>query len=123
VAAPRPAAGVLADRVDRRRLVIGVDLARGGVLVVLATALLAGDVAIVAVLAALFVLGVAEVFADTTRGTLLPMVVGRADLGVGNARLMTGTLVMNEMVGPAVGAPSSSPGRPGRSSPRPSSWP
>jgi MFS family permease len=97
-------AGVLADRVDRRRLVIGVDLARGGVLVVLATALLAGDVGIVAVLAALFVLGVAEVFADTTRGTLLPMVVGRADLGVGNARLMTGTLVMNEMVGPAVGA-------------------
>ncbi len=32
------------------------------------------------------------------------MVVGRADLGIGNARLMTGTLVMNEMVGPAVGA-------------------
>ena len=45
-------AGVLADRVDRRRLVIGVDLARGGVLVVLVTALLAGDVGIVAVLAA-----------------------------------------------------------------------
>jgi predicted MFS family arabinose efflux permease len=97
-------AGVLADRVDRRRLVIGVDLARGGVLVVLATALLTGDIGIVAVLAALFVLGVAEVFADTTSGTLLPMVVRRADLGIGNARLMTGTLVMNEMVGPAAGA-------------------
>src|SRR3712207_3126358 len=97
-------AGVLADRVGRRRLVIGVDLARSGVLVVLATALLTGDVGIGAVLGALFVLGIAEVFADTTSGTLLPMVVGRADLGVGNARLMTGTLVMNEMVGPAVGA-------------------
>ena len=97
-------AGVLADRADRRRLVIGVDLARGGVLVVLATALFTRDVGIVAVLAALFVLGVAEVFADTTSATLLPMVVGRADLGIGNARLMTGTLVMNEMVGPAVGA-------------------
>ena len=81
-----------------------MDLARGGVLVVLATALLTGDIGIVAVLAALFVLGVAEVFADTTSGTLLPMVVRRADLGIGNARLMTGTLVMNEMVGPAAGA-------------------
>ena len=49
-------AGVLADRVDRRRLLIGVDLARGGVLVVLATALLTGDVGIAVVLAALFVL-------------------------------------------------------------------
>ena len=117
-------AGVLADRVDRRRLVIGVDLARGGVLVVLAAALFTRDVGIVAILAALLVLGIAEVFADTASATLLPMVVGRADLGIGNARLMTGTLVMNEMVGPAVGAAlSSSPGRPGRSSPRPSSWP
>ncbi len=97
-------AGVLADRVDRRRLLIGVDLARGGVLVVLATALLTGDVGIAVVLAALFVLGVAEVFADTTSGTLLPMVVRRADLGIGNARLMTGALVVNEMVGPALGA-------------------
>ncbi len=97
-------AGVLADRVDRRQLLIGVDLARGGVLVVLATALLTGDVGIAVVLAALFVLGVAEVFADTTSGTLLPTVVRRADLGTGNARLMTGALVMNEMVGPALGA-------------------
>jgi hypothetical protein len=68
-------AGVLADR---RQLLIGVDLARGGVLVVLATALLIGDVGIAVVLAALFVLGVAEVFADTTSGTLLPTVVRRA---------------------------------------------
>src|SRR3712207_5402718 len=83
-------AGVLADRVDRRRLVIAVDLARAGVLVVLAAALLTGDVGIAVVLTALFVLGVAEVFADTGTGTLLPMVVARSDLGIGNARLMAG---------------------------------
>ncbi|SDO05778.1 MFS transporter [Geodermatophilus sp. DSM 45219] len=97
-------AGVLADRVDRRRLVIAVDIARVGVLVVLGTALFAGDVGIVVVLAALFVLGAAEVFADTAHGTLLPMVVPRADLGVGNARLMAGVLTMNELAGPALGA-------------------
>ncbi|WP_179224447.1 MFS transporter [Geodermatophilus pulveris] len=97
-------AGVLADRVDRRRLVAAIDLARAGVLAVLAVALATGDVGIAAILAALFVLGTAEVFADVTSGTLLPMVVGRADLGVGNARLMAGTLTMNELAGPALGA-------------------
>jgi MFS family permease len=97
-------AGVLADRVDRRRLVIAVDLARAGVLVVLAAALLTGTVGIAVVLAALFVLGVAEVFADTGTGTLLPMVVARPDLGIGNARLMAGALTMNELLGPALGA-------------------
>ncbi|MGR6966755.1 MFS transporter [Geodermatophilus sp. URMC 61] len=97
-------AGVLADRVDRRRLVIAVDLARAGVLVVLGAALFTGDVGVAVVLTALFVLGVAEVFVDTTTGTLLPMVVPRPDLGIGNARLMAGALTMNEMTGPALGA-------------------
>jgi hypothetical protein len=58
-------AGVLADRVDRRTLVVGVDLARAGVLAVLVLALATGDVGIAVVLGALFVLGTAEVFADT----------------------------------------------------------
>ena len=97
-------AGVLADRVDRRRLLVAVDLARAGVLVVLAAALSTAAVGTAVVLAALFVLGTAEVFADTTAGTLLPMVVARADLGIGNARLMAGALTMNEMAGPALGA-------------------
>ncbi|TFV54738.1 MFS transporter [Geodermatophilus sp. DF01-2] len=97
-------AGVLADRMDRCRLVVAVDLARVGVLVVLTAALVTGDVGIAVVLTALFVLGTAEVFADTTAATLLPMVVPRADLGIGNARLMAGWLTMNQLVGPAVGA-------------------
>jgi MFS family permease len=97
-------AGVLADRVDRRLLVVGVDLARAAVLVVLTAALVTGTVNIGVVLGAMFLLGTAEVFADTAAGTLLPMVVAKADLGIGNARLMTGMLTMNQMVGPAVGA-------------------
>ncbi|MCF6742994.1 MFS transporter [Blastococcus sp. KM273128] len=97
-------AGVLADRVDRRLLVIAVDVARAVVLGVLTLALVTGQVTVVVVLAAMFLLGTAEVFADTTSGTLLPMVVGRADLGTGNARLMAGALTMNQMAGPALGA-------------------
>ena len=97
-------AGVLADRVDRRALAVAVGLARGAVLAVLTVAVAAGRANIGVVLAAMFVLGVAEVFADTALGTLLPMVVAKADLGVGNARLMAGFLTMNQLVGPAVGA-------------------
>ncbi len=97
-------AGVLADRLDRRRVVVAVDVLRACVLVLLVTALLTGAVSVPVVLVTVFLLGTAEVFADTTSGTLLPMVVPRADLGIGNARLMAGHLTLNEMAGPAVGA-------------------
>jgi MFS family permease len=97
-------AGVLADRVDRRLVVIVVDLLRVGVLVVLTAALVTGAVSVPVVLAAMFLLGTAEVFVDTTTATLMPMVVAKADLGIGNARLMTAGITMNQLVGPAVGA-------------------
>jgi MFS family permease len=97
-------AGVLADRLDRRLMVVAVDLARAAVLAVLTLALVTGRVNIAVVLGAMLLLGTAEVFADTATGTLLPMVVAKADLGIGNARLMAGFLTTNQLVGPAVGA-------------------
>jgi MFS family permease len=97
-------AGVVADRVDRRVLVAAVDLVRAAVLAVLTVTLFSSHVTIPVVLGVLFLLGTAEVFADTSAGTLLPMVVAKADLGIGNARLMAGFLTGNQLVGPAVGA-------------------
>src|SRR4051812_46111821 len=97
-------AGVLADRVDRRLLVVAVDLTPAAVLAVLTGTLVTGHVTGTVVLVAMFLLGTAEVFADPTTGTLLPMVVAKPDLGIGNARLMAGALTMNNLVGPAVGA-------------------
>jgi len=97
-------AGAVADRVDRRVLVILADGARVAVVGVLCAVILLGRVDIAVVLAAMFLLGVAEVFADTTSGTLLPMLVAPADLGVGNARLLAGLLVGGQLVGPPVGA-------------------
>ena len=97
-------AGALADRVDRRLLVVVVDALRAAVLAVLVLLLVTDAVSVAVVLATTFVLGVAEVFADTTGATLLPMVVPRADLGIGNARLMAGTLTGNQLIGPAFGA-------------------
>jgi Na+/melibiose symporter-like transporter len=84
--------------------VVAVDVVRACVLAVLVGALLTGAVSVPVVLGTVFLLGTAEVFADTTSATLLPMVVPRADLGVGNARLMAGRITMNQLVGPAVGA-------------------
>jgi MFS family permease len=97
-------AGVLADRLDRKLMVIAVDLLRACVLVALTAALLTGTVSIAVVLIAMFLLGTAEVFADTASATLLPMVVDKRDLGLGNARMMAAGLTMNQLVGPAVGA-------------------
>lgn len=97
-------AGALADRLDRRLLVVTVDLVRVAVLALLAVAVLTGVVSIVLVLVALFALGTAEVFADSAAGTLLPMVVDRDDLGIANARLQAGFLTLNQLAGPPLGA-------------------
>jgi MFS family permease len=97
-------AGALADRADRQRMVVTGDLLRAMVLGLLTVTLVTGSVSPAVVLAAMPLLGTAKVFADTASGTLLPMVVAEEDLGIGNARLMTGFLTSGQLVGPAVGA-------------------
>lgn len=97
-------AGAVADRVDRRRVVIVVNLARALVLGVLATTVATGTVDIAIILASLFVLGTAETFADVAAGSLLPRVVPRADLGVANARLQGAFLATNQLIAPPIGA-------------------
>jgi predicted MFS family arabinose efflux permease len=97
-------AGALSDRLDRRLIVVTVDLSRAAVLVVLAVTIVTGTVSIALVLATLFVLGTAEVFADNSTSTLLPMLVRRDDLAVGNARIQVGFITVNQLVGPPIGA-------------------
>lgn len=97
-------AGAIADRVDRKRLVIVADLSRVVVLALLCATIVTGRVDIVVVLAALFLVGVAEVFADSASGTLLPMLVGKADLGTGYVRLQFGYITLNQIAGAPIGA-------------------
>jgi predicted MFS family arabinose efflux permease len=96
--------GVVADRLNRVRLTALVEFARVGVLGVLAATIITGAVNIVIVLAALFAIGTAEVFSDTASRSLLPALVRRSDLPVANARIMGGTVTLNQLAGPALGA-------------------
>jgi MFS family permease len=96
-------AGVIADRIDRRRLMVIGNGLRAVVMVVLTTMIVADNVNVAIVLTVLFVLGSAEVFVDTTSSTLLPMMIEHRDLGVGNSRLMFGQHGLNRLAGPAIG--------------------
>ncbi|QXG74548.1 MFS transporter [Modestobacter sp. L9-4] len=97
-------AGALTDRLDRRLIVVTVDVARTAVLAVLTLAVATDRVSIVAVLAALFVLATAEVFADNSSQTLVAVLVAREDLAVANSRLQTGFITVNQLAGPPLGA-------------------
>lgn len=97
-------AGVLSDRLDRRRLMVVVDVARAAVLGVLTLAVATEAVGVPVVLLALFTAASAEVFEDNTAATLLPSIVARDDLAAANVRLQTGFVTVNQLVGPPVGA-------------------
>jgi len=96
--------GAVADRLDRKRMVVVVDLARAFVLALLVATIVTGTVSIAVVLLALFALGTAEVFADSASSTLIPNLVAREDLGVANARMNGAFLLTNQLVAPPIGA-------------------
>ena len=104
-------AGVVADRLNRRAIVITTGLVRVAILLLLTASILTHRVDIAVVLAALFLFGVTETFGDTTTTTLLPMLVDKPDLGIANSRAMTGLVVWNQLVGPPVGAALFAAGR------------
>ncbi len=97
-------AGVIADRLDRRLIVVTANMLRVVVLLVLAGTILTGSVNIWLVLTTMFLLGTSETFADTSAQTLMPMLVRKADYGIANARLMAGFITANQLAGPPIGA-------------------
>jgi MFS family permease len=96
--------GAAADRLDRRRMVIVVNLGRAVVLAVLVATIVTGTVNIAVVLAALFALGTAETFADSASSTLIPGLVTRDDLGIANARMQGAFVLTNQLLTPPIGA-------------------
>lgn len=96
--------GAVADRLDRRRMVVVANLGRACVLAVLVATIVTGTVSIVLVLVVMFVLGTTETFADSASSTLIPGLVAREDLGVANARMQGAFLLTNQLVTPPIGA-------------------
>jgi predicted MFS family arabinose efflux permease len=97
-------AGVVADRVSRRAIVITTALVRAIVLVLLIGSIVSHRVDTGVVLAALFLFGVNETFADTATTTLAPMLVDKRDLGIANSRTLAGMTVGSQLAGPPIGA-------------------
>lgn len=103
-------AGVIADRYDRRMLVVGSDIARalimlGFALVVLGTTAGNGSTEHTGLLLGLLyatslLTGFAEVLRDNTAQTFMPAIVPRAQLQLANGRLWGVETVSNQFIGP-----------------------
>ncbi len=83
---------------------ITTGLVRVLILAVLTASILTDRVDTAVVLAALFLFGVNETFADTATTTLPPMLVDKRDLGTANSRTFAGMLLGNQLAGPPIGA-------------------
>jgi MFS family permease len=92
-----PLAGVLADRVDRRVVLVASDLTRA---VLVLGLVFARDLATIYVL--VFLMGLARTLFNPTVRAAFPSVVGGGDLTRANA-LIGGTFSASIMVGPALG--------------------
>ena len=110
-------AGVVTDRVDRRRLIVAMDGLRAAAFLMAVAAIWAAlplapaplqgvsDVALYTmILIAGVVVGVAEVFRDNAAQTMLPALVPDAELERANGRLWSVELLANSLIGPALGA-------------------
>lgn len=96
-------AGALADRSDRRRLMVRMSAFRAVALAGLAGAVLAGGASLPLVYAVAFAVGCAETVFDTAAQSLLPAVVRRDDLKAANGRLYAIEIGLGELAGPPVG--------------------
>jgi MFS family permease len=92
-----PLAGVLADRLDRRLVLVTSDLARA---ILVLGLVFATDLATIYVL--IFCMGLARTLFNPTVRAAFPSVVGGSDLTRANA-LVGGTFSVSETAGPALG--------------------
>lgn len=97
-----PIGGVIADRVDRRVLMVGLAAARGGLFAVMAVAV-ALDGPRWALVALLALNATAGAFYEPARGAAIPQLVPESDLAAANAA-ESGLAQLSWFVGPALGA-------------------
>jgi MFS family permease len=96
-------AGVIADRLDRRRTMATVDVGRALLIGALAAAAAAHSTSLLLLCTAAFLLGIGETLFDTAAQSILPSLVDAEDLATANGRLYAVELVLNNFVGPPLG--------------------
>jgi MFS family permease len=96
-------AGLLADRLDRRRIMIAVSSARTVVVGALAALVIVDRLSLPAIYAAAALLGIAETMFDTAAQSILPMIVEPHRLSTANGRLSGIEVVAQRFVGPPLG--------------------
>ena len=91
-------AGVLGDRFDRRRLMVGANTVRAVMVGVAAVAVAADVMTLPLLYLAAFVLGMCEVLFDNTTQALLPALVPRSRLERANGNIMGAQLVIADFL-------------------------
>ena len=96
-------AGALADRLDRRKLMLWANLSRALLPVALVAVILLDFGSIWALYAVALMVGVAETLYDTSAQSIMPQVVHRDQLSRANGRLYAVELTTNQFIGPPLG--------------------
>lgn len=96
-------AGAIADRLDRRRMMVVANIVRVITLSLLVSIIILDRVELWILYGVAFVLGIAETMADTAGASILPSIVPREDLEKANSRLVGAITVTNEFIGPPLG--------------------
>jgi MFS family permease len=96
-------AGVLVDRIDRRRMMIIANVCRTVVLGLLAVSIYSNALSLPILYAVALILGIAETFADTSSAAIMPSVLEGQKAERANAWLIGAITVTNEFIGPPLG--------------------
>jgi MFS family permease len=96
--------GAWADRLDRRRLVVAVNLVRAAALAVLTAAIGTGAVSVPLIYAVVFVLGTAETLADSASAAFVPALVPESHRPRANSLMYANFTVLNQFVAKPFGA-------------------
>lgn len=96
--------GAIVDRVNRRKLIIIMQLVRGAAVAVLGAAIVMGLESVALIYATAFIIGVGEVFVDSATQAAIPMLVEEVELENANSKLLAVEFITNDALGGPLGA-------------------